>query len=856
MIGYGALAGRYLKQQRRKSTLTVFGIILSVALICALGTMGQALKDNLLKQQMYEDGSWHFAYTPNSAELYDKLSHHALVDRTGALISGDITALADDYKIAVNDANADALQLLPIHLAEGRLPAAPNELAAEQWIVQRLPGKPKLGDTVRLNGPDGQLRDYALVGTLKNGRQSQVEGVGAAYAGLDDAKVASIPGKTSLQLYVTLREGADISRHLPEFEKLDGSFRDNNQVLALMGESSSNDLNQALAIIFGTLVGLVVLSTVAVIYNSFHISVLERIRQFGLLRTLGATPRQIRNLVLREATTLALIGIPFGLAIGWGGLYLVLWLMIQGGFQILQMENFHLTFHWWIMGLSVGVGIAAVYMAAWLPARKASRVSPVEAVKGAGSIVRESYRRARIPSPLHSLGVEGKMASKNIRRNRTKFRITTFSIVVSITLFIVFHYFAQQVFDTAIQSNEDNRISFELQRTNMSFRVNDDGTVPPVQDIVPPETIGQLEAMPGVDDVYGNYQSPVAKVLVPENKVNSRAEEVGGIHFVRSDWDGGVRAIVPTMLTLYDEARLKEAAKYVESGSADPKLLAEENGVLIVQTAKPYSKQSKKLNQLDLTTYKVGDTLTIHMGESDAIQSSTVREVKVAGILSESPFGSRYLDHGLTVIAAKSTFAMLLDSVPAAKNVPVYGTALLGLEIALKEGADTEPVKLKLEQIAAGIKGSQVIDIAAEQAQERQFGLQMKIFIYGFLGIIALIGSLNIINTVQTNLFLRRREFGLLQAVGMTMGQVRKMATTEGVWFGIIGSIWGLLCGGLLSYFLFVQMSNVQGMPFDFPWGGAAIACGFAICVGLLSVQGPLRRMQKANLIDTLREEA
>jgi putative ABC transport system permease protein len=157
--------------------------------------------------------------------------------------------------------------------------------------------------------------------------------------------------------------------------------------------------------------------------------------------------------------------------------------------------------------------------------------------------------------------------------------------------------------------------------------------------------------------------------------------------------------------------------------------------------------------------------------------------------------------------------------------------------------------------LAHNIPGTRLVDIAAQQKETRQFNLQMQIFIYGFLLIIGVIGSLNIINTVQTNLLLRRREIGLLQAVGMTMGQIRKMASAEGVWFGVIGSFWGIVLGVGISYFLYTELSNVQGFPFEFPWGASLLACGFAVLVGLISVQGPLRRMEKANLIEELREE-
>jgi|GEM_PF-257507 len=856
MNNYRMLSGRYLRQQRRRSALTVLGIVLSVALISALLTMGQALRDNYLAQTIRENGSFHFTYTAAEPDLYGKLANNAMVDRVGRLRSGAETPIGGGAStVTVYEANKDAEDLLPIHPRSGRLPASPGEIAVEQWVLALLPAQPKLGDTLQLNAIDGTAQKFTLVGIIANQRSSQLNHTSSAYTLMPDAAAPDTAYPENL--FVKLKKGVDISSQIPAFEQMGGNFGVNNRVLALMGESPDDNFNRTLLIIFGSLVGLVVLSTIAVIYNAFHISVLERIRQFGLLRTIGATPRQIRNLVLQEAATLALIGIPLGLAIGWGGLWLVLWGMIRSGFNILQMEDFSLTFHWWVMGVSIGVGVAAILVAAWLPARKASRVSPVEAAKGAGSIVRESFRRARLPSPLRLLGIEGKMAATNIRRNRTKFRITTFSIVISVSLFIVFHYFTQETFRIVVDTTENDKIAFMMVR--FGSNQNDDGSVlwDPAADIVDAGMLERIRQLPGVDDAYTRYEGgfPYPGAVVPEAMLNPDFEQIADLRFDRlgagTDHAGGVN--VPTQLLLYDDHRLATAARVLESGTADPAKLTDKDGVVIIQTVRPMNRQEGRKEIVPLTKFKVGDTITLRFGDYEASEDEYVyRQVKVAGILSQSAFDSAYALNDLTVIATKQTFSRLVEALPADLRP---NAAVTGVDVALQDGANAEPVRDELERIAAGIPGAQLINIIEQQQEARQFSLQMQIFVYCFLLVIGLIGSLNIINTVQTNLLLRRREIGLLQAVGMTMRQIRTMATAEGVWFGVIGSFWGLLLGGGLCYFLFVQLSGIEGIPFVFPWSGALIACLFALVIGLISVQGPLRRMAKANLIEELRED-
>ncbi|MFC5529939.1 ABC transporter permease [Cohnella yongneupensis] len=846
MKSYGALSGRYLKQQRRRALLTVIGIILSVALISAISTMGQAVKDNLISNTKYENGSFHFSYQTATADFANELRNNVLVDQIGKLSSGSTTELPNKTTTTMTAVNADGFDLLPIHLQEGRYPQASNELALEQWLFAQLPSKPAMGGTLTLNDLDGKSREYTIVGILKNQKTSQIDHASRVYTLLDDRATAS----SNLQLFLTFKPGVAIADQLPHFEQLNDSFATNGRLLSLLGESSDKSLNRALIIIFGTLIGLVVLSTIAVIYNAFHIAVLERIRQFGLLRTLGATPRQIRNLVLREATMLSAISIPLGLAIGWGGLWLAIWLMTHNGINVLQMDSFHITFHWWIMGLSVAVGLFAVYVAAWLPARKASSVSPVEAAKGAGSIVRESYRRMRIPSLLQLMGVEGKMASSNIRRNKAKFRITTFSIAVSITLFIVFHYFTQQALELGVDTTENTKIGFEI---NAYSQATYDSEGQPIQteakDRLTADQLKQLAAIDGVDTIYGNYDRFGANAWLQPQLVNSRFLERTETVPQQKEWQGTDRTGVFTELELYDDARLQEARKYLIDGTADPKQLAAEDGVVIAQTVKPYIRSSNKREQMDMTTLKVGDTFPVELSTPDG--KTVMREVKVAGILSQSPFNAAYPENHILVIGTRQTFEKLYKDTAYSE-----GASLHGVKIAVKDGADTDALRSELEVFVSRLPtGGQLIDVASEKERDRQFALQMQIFVYSFLIIIGTIGSLNIINTVQTNLLLRRREIGLLQSVGMTLGQVRRMASAEGIWFGVIGGFWGVGLGAAICYFLYKQLNTVQGIPFVFPWGGALIASGCAIAVGLLSVQSPLRRMNKASLIDRLREE-
>ena len=177
MKGYGVMAGRYLKQQRRRTVLTIAGIILSVALICALGTMGQAVKDNLITNTKYQEGSFHFTYPEAADGLYDTLRKNVLVDQVAWIhYGGAATTLQDDQMVTLMETNMDGFDMLPIHLQEGRWPQSNHEIIVEEWLLPRLPGKPTLEAATELTGPDGTPQIYKVVGILKNQRSSQMGG--------------------------------------------------------------------------------------------------------------------------------------------------------------------------------------------------------------------------------------------------------------------------------------------------------------------------------------------------------------------------------------------------------------------------------------------------------------------------------------------------------------------------------------------------------------------------------------------------------------------------------------------------------------------------------------------------------
>ncbi|MFD1907604.1 ABC transporter permease [Paenibacillus rhizoplanae] len=210
----------------------------------------------------------------------------------------------------------------------------------------------------------------------------------------------------------------------------------NNELLRLYGKSIYQGVNSSLILAFAAVIVIIMICTIAVIYNTFNISILERISQFGMLRCIGATPAQIRKIVLQEAALLSLIGIPIGILTGTLFMKVLFYniSLLALGF----LNDMRMVISVPIL-LTAGVlGLLSVFLSAIGPAKQASRVSPLEALQNLGSTKIDRITTVKRSLFVTNLfGIVGQFASRNLRRNKKRFRITAFSMIVSIIIFLL-----------------------------------------------------------------------------------------------------------------------------------------------------------------------------------------------------------------------------------------------------------------------------------------------------------------------------------------------------------------------------------------------------------------------------------
>lgn len=819
---YREITGKYLRANRKRTALTLIGIILSVSLISAIGFFLRSMQEAQIQDMKNTYGSWHVVYKNFDDSLITKIKSNPVVVSSGLYAKGSETNISSSLKVREILGDTGSLKLLPYKLKEGRFPRAKGEVAVEGWFLDRIKFEGKPGDIIKVPG-----KEYTLVGILNDTYENQNEGIGELVT------FGTIENKDQRLLLVQLKLDKKLQDNINELKKL--ASKDDVQENKLLIIAQGFNMPQGMVSIVIVIIGIVVISTIAVIYNAFHIGVVDRVKQFGLLRAVGSTPKQIRKIIFREAALLASIGVPIGLGFGIVALY-----GINLAFKIIGGDDLVLIYPKIsvdVVILSAIIGLASIFISALLPALYAGRISPLVAISSRSSITKEKLKRRKGLIMGKIFGYEGALASKNIKRNRKRYRITVFSIVISVTLFISFKSFMDMSLNVYSDTNESNKIHFTLLGK---------GTAK-----VGENTIEKINKLPQVAATFRIYNANYFQAAVDKTKEITEIKEMGNIYKDIS-YRGENKTLVNSSLVVYDDKSLEAARSYLKEGFINVENLNKENGVIVI--GKNIIRNPKTNNNFygPLTNLNAGDEILLQLSEFTnegtekyAFGEGKVIKVKVLAVLEDEPFNFKGSSNGIKLITTKEV----------ARGLGSTNIEPDGLNIQLKDQRFEKEAKKAIENIIGTSNNLKFINVMDQNRSNKAVILMVKILLYGFVIVVSLIGSVNIINTLTTNIILRRREFAALKSIGLTQRGLQKMISLEGILYGIVGSFYGSILGLLLSYMLYKGIGDIREQSYALPLDSILIAAAGAMIIGYLSVLAPVRRMKKDNLIEAVREE-
>jgi len=847
--------------------LTILGIILSAALISGVGTIGVSFLEKMLRDTIDITGDY---YATVSNINLDKIRRHVLVENIGVenligfadkkFISNDKGELSEFKGYNIISYDKAALEMLPIKIKSGRMPQNSNEVIIGTGTLQFLKAPPNIGEKIALeitagttnndgkliSDDDAYIKEFKVVGYLDSWASYPFRMNAITFYNKNDVR------KDNNTIYIKLKNKSKIKQNINQIVQ-DVSIKENgstackisynNKVLRLLLQSEDKT-NKALIVTLGFLALIVVISMIAVIYNTFNISVFERISQFGLLRCVGSTRSQIRRLVFKEATILGGIGIPIGILLGtlaMKALFSFLSFMAPN----LPYGDLKLIISPYIILASFLMSFIAVYLSAFGPSRKASFISPIEAVKSVGSLKKEKIRKVSSAKFAKTLfGAEGWIAQKNLGRNRIRFAITVFSMIISIVLFIVFSSFIDLAYKTGINDIHNQMVNFTLQN-----KVDYHGDV-----AITPEEIKTFKELPEVKTVFTYYKQWYKvggeSVLIPKERVNNQLKEFAGNWFDEYLYaDEYLKFDKSHVIALGDEGT-SVLNEYVKFGSIDIDDMNRENGVIVVSTGEIYNTVTEKKMVLKTSNLKVGDMIRVKIPDSQ--EGSTVdaleeyKNYKVMAILEQGIWGEKFNENGgINIYTTEKIYKELTS--------PNKHPHMIMIET--KNGMETNLLKKHLENFVQ--KNPDIVFNDYDEAMKEyyQSNIIISIFVYGFFIIIALIGCVNIINTISTNIILRTRELSILKAVGMTQKGIKKLICLESIFYGITACILGSVLGCILSFSLYKLFYGAIAVEWNMPWKYMFMAVAGTLIVTLLSGYLPLKRINNSIIIQNIREE-
>lgn len=921
-----------LKLNRKRTIVTIVGIILATALLSALVTLVSSFQYSMIEYQKQKDGDFHVKFSNVKMSELSEFKNNRNIESTFETMGMGFANLDgcknEDKPYAYVMATDEAgFERGCFKLIEGRMAKNEDEIVIPRHLKTNGRIDIKVGDEITLDVgkrydsntegvisencayeheaetlTDTVTKHYKVVGIMERPGYGMEDYSAAGYtfvtysdelAAIDNGtKSEASEADTTLTVYSRYTQKALRNKDavtadiIGVDEKL--FAKANNSSVEMSSEESDRFLKEmenakydiymngylinyecvfpidgsfkALFTVAAVVALIIILTSVYCIKNSFNISITEKIRQYGMLASVGATRRQIKSSVKTEAAMLGVVGIPVGTM---SGILASLILVKVVNALSAGWLNFALSFHTSLPALILAVimSIATIYFSATGSARRAAKVTPLEAIRNTKEI---KIKSAKLKTPAiigRIWGIGGVISYKNIKRNNKKYRTTVTSIVICSVTFIVISYFMSMAF---------SRVGMSYASTDYNIGIN----MSCKKDLDIEKLSKLLSGIEGAEDylVGAGYYFDVDK---PEY-----TKEYG--EYCGQLYDDSEDVSQEFLITVLDD---KSYDKY----ASDAGIKNAAAGAILVNkcTFDVYNENSSKYvkKEMELYKYKAGDT--IECGYNVYDDASSDDNAVEGGTESSTEDNSGYVDEETINNGVRKTVDVTIAGVT--DKVPIgykgYSNTLLfmnqkGFESLWGDGKNGNEIKPGYASYSAYVVAENadeyqdtfeketegnpeysqisfyVSNMDKQMRDEKSLFTLLGVFAYGLIVVIALIGITNIINTLSTGMELRSREFATLRSIGMTDKQFVGMVRLESVFISVKALAIGVPLGILISYLLCVMMNRMDDAIIYEPPYKAIILCILVVIMLIYAIMKlSMTKLRHNNIIETIKNE-
>ena len=745
------------------------------------------------------------------------------------------------YITSVNREYFDELKLI-----EGDIPKNENEIVISNHVITNGGLDYKVGDIVtftygsrNIDGNitlanselvDGEFltnegtHTYKIVGIVD---RSNFESYSASGYTAFTVDVNSDNG--NVNLYVMFNKNKNIIKQSEELAKelnYNGDINYNSTLLALYGESTYGNVMSSMGGMMIIMLSLVSIGCIIVIYNSFAISVMERKKEFGLLSSIGATKKQIKKSVFYEALVVGVIGIVFGILGAYIGIGTVI-LIINNLISDMLEYKLHLVTNPLFIIIPVIFMIIVIGVSAFIPSRRASKVSPIEAIRQNDDIKINKKKIRTSKLVLKLFGIEGEIALKNIKRNKKKYRVTIVSLFISIVLFISFSSYMNYTLNTA--SSVMGEVPYDYR---ISYFGDDNNK----------EALDKINEIVKSSDVKEYVSYSVGNLSIIGNYTYS--DEY--LDFYKSAYgDDGIKAL----------NNLKYQNIYIlvlddNSYNKYKKLIGlDKDSVILLNRFKGVSYGNNKRVNYDIPVINSGN-INIKICNFDDDEEN----------VDTTKYCNKNIDN---IFVTNKSFDLIeefsyMDDFKLIVNKKLYdsisdgGADFTQFNIISDNTNNIDKLTKKLDKYS----NVNYINIKESMKQTNNLILVVKILMYGFISLVTLIGVTSVFNTISTSMALRKREFAVLRSIGLTRGGFNKMLFFESLFFGMKSLIFALPVSigvTILIHYSLADMVSISTIII--PWKAIIISIVSVFIIVLLTMMYSSSKIKKHNIIEQIREE-
>lgn len=893
-----------LKKNKTRTIVTIVGIILSAAMFTAVTATLSTMQNYMVQNAIYSEGDWHISVTETDESFFDFLKNPAEETFADGKIESYVynqqlgyayaEGCTNEYKpyLYVIGADKRFFETMPVHVTGGRLPKKSNEILLPEHLAENGEVYYKVGDVITLELGNRISDGYTLGqnNPYLNAEEGEpVEGSDTApqqeFERLEviDCRTYTVvgfyerpafenysaPGYTAITVMDKVRpQGAlynfyfkldDPGKALEWYGYLPGASY-NSSVLTYLGVS---DFVGFYAVSYGLtaiLCGLIMFGSVSLIYNAFSISVSERTKQFGLLSSIGATKKQLRQMVLFEALFVSVIGIPLGILAGIGGMGVTFY-FVNEAFSTLTGYAVPLTLcvHPTSIVAACLITLVTVLISAWIPSKRATMVTAVDAIRQSGDVKlskREekklckeetTSKKTKMEMLIYRMfGLPGMIADKYYKRSKKKYRTTVVSLFMSIVLFVSASAFTSYLTDSIKSGFSENGYDIVYNYDPTMYMTLEEIENGIDAELISHQKLSRLfDGAKGVTDATYVAKQPT-RVFIEQkylsdsylNYLKELYEVLGG------DYDISKRAVFVCAIfvedSVYEEflAEHKLDKEKYANPSAPLGVAIDGNTFFDYDLGKFVTTDILKTEKAEIVIEEVNDGETTDGEEQVTLQIGTV--------LKERPYFVSDV-YELSVVYPYSLRETVLQGL--SDNNPFRDHYVL----SKNHKASYEAMKNIV--VEHGLSKNYLTDYAEGAEENRTLVLIINVFSYGFIVLISLIAAANVFNTVSTNISLRRREFAMLKSVGMSNKEMSRMMNFECILYGSRALLYGLPVSAVITWFIYRVMSNGFSVGFYLPWGAIAIAVLSVFAVVFATMIYSMRKIKADNLIDALKNE-